>query len=181
MNSLEKKKYSFLCSYSLLFCLSSFIIFSWYFLAGKSFVYDGDGTNQYLPIYIFWSRYLRTVFKNIFILHDFIIPQWDFSIGEGADIISTLSYNIVGDPFCFFSFLVPAQYMYIYYSAMSLLRLYCAGLAFAYTQNQGYTGGLQSMDDLCIWNEHGFDGYDLSQDVLRLGCAHFFLRWLYSE
>jgi uncharacterized membrane protein YfhO len=95
-------------------------------------VYDGDGMNQYLPIYIFWSRYLRTVLKNIFILHNFIIPQWSFSIGEGADIISTLSYNIVGDPFCFLSFLVPTQYMYIYYSVMSLFRLYCAGLAFAY-------------------------------------------------
>lgn len=131
-SSLKKSVKQYLFLYSLLFCISSFIIFSWYFLTGKSFVYDGDGMNQYLPIYIFWSRYLRTVLKNIFILHNFIIPQWSFSIGEGADIISTLSYNIVGDPFCFLSFLVPAQYMYIYYSVMSLFRLYCAGLAFAY-------------------------------------------------
>lgn len=127
----KKETSLYFFKYTILFVFLSIFVFSWYFFTGKTFVYNGDGRNQYLPIYIYWSNYLRETLKNIFINHSFIIKQWDFSIGEGNDIISTLSYNIVGDPFCFLSFLVPAKYMYIYYSAMSLLRLYIAGISFS--------------------------------------------------
>lgn len=130
-NSSISNQFTFFIKYTLFFSLLSLFVFSWYIFTGKNFVYDDDGIRQYLPVYIYWSNFLKETFHNIFVNHDFIIRQWDFSIGEGSDIISTLSYNIVGDPFCFFAFLIPAQYMHIYYNIMSLLRLFCSGLAFS--------------------------------------------------
>ena len=134
MNSINKhvvlKKY--ILNYTCYFLILSVVVFSAYIFTGKTFIYDGDGKNQYIPVYIFWSKYLRDFFRTIFIDHTFSIRQWDFSIGEGADILPELSYNIVGDPFSFFSVFIPVKYMYIYYTFMSLFRLYVAGLAFSF-------------------------------------------------
>lgn len=121
-----------LVNYTVCFLVLSIIVFSFYIFTGKTFVYNGDGKNQYVPVYIFWSKYLREFFHSIFVEHSFISKQWDFSIGEGADVLPQLSYNIVGDPFAFFSMFVSPKGMYIYYSVMSLFRLYVAGLAFSF-------------------------------------------------
>ena len=73
-----------------------------------------------------------SIFYNFFVGHSFLIPQWDFAIGEGSDILQALNYYVIGDPFAFFSFLFPSHLMYIYYSEMCIVRIYCAGLAFIY-------------------------------------------------
>ena len=62
--------------------------------------------------------------------HRFHIPEWDFNIGEGNDILVTLHYYVIGDPFAVLSVLVPTRFMYVYYDIMILLRLYLAGIAF---------------------------------------------------
>lgn len=60
-----------------------------------------------------------------------MVPQWDFSLGEGNDILQTLHYYVMGDPFAFFSVLVPTRFLYLYYDFMVLLRMYLAGVAFS--------------------------------------------------
>lgn len=82
--------------------------------------------------HIYYGKYLRILFYNFFVGHSFFISQWDFSIGEGSDILQALNYYVIGDPFAFFSFLFPSHFMYVYYCGMCIVRIYCAGLAFIY-------------------------------------------------
>ena len=60
-----------------------------------------------------------------------MIPAWDFAIGEGSDILRTMHYYVIGDPFQLFSVFVPTRFLYIYYDAMIILRMYLAGIAFS--------------------------------------------------
>lgn len=101
------------------------------FIDGRTFI-GGDGWSQHYKALIYYARFLRSIAKNIIIDHRFIIPSWDFSIGEGSDILQTLHYYVIGDPFAVLSMFVPTRFMYLYYDAMILLRLYLAGIAFSF-------------------------------------------------
>lgn len=117
--------------YTLLFLFTSLIIFSCFFITGRTFISHVDGELQHYPALIYYAKYLRTIFRGLLFEHRLVIPAWDFSIGMGSDILSTLHYYVIGDPFAAFCIFVPTRYMYLYYDFMILLRLYLAGIAFS--------------------------------------------------
>ncbi len=128
---LDSRKSTYFLVYSVIFVILAIGVFSFYFFTGKTFIWEVDGWEQHYKALIYYSQYLREFFKNIFVNHRFVLPQWDFAIGEGSDIIGTFHYYVIGDPFTFFSFLFPAKYMYIFFEAMILLRIYLSGIAFS--------------------------------------------------
>lgn len=87
---------------------------------------------QHYKALVYYGRYLRAVAGEFFSGHGLVIPQWDFSIGEGSDILGTLNYYVIGDPFAFFSVFIPTRFMHFFYGATVLLRMYLAGLAFSW-------------------------------------------------
>ena len=90
----------------------------------------GDGFRQHFRALLYYSNILKEMFGSLFSGH-FTIPQWDHVIGEGSDILQAFHYYAAGDLFTFFSFLCPEKYMYLYYDGSTLMRMYCAGLAFS--------------------------------------------------
>lgn len=130
MKETDSKK-KFILIYTIAFVLLSLIISIWFWAAQKTFVWMGDGWLQHYRAYLYYGEYLRDILRNIFVEHSLVIPRWDFALGEGADILETLSYYVIGDPFTLFSFLCPSSCMYIYYGLSIFARLYAAGLAFS--------------------------------------------------
>ena len=118
-------------TYTILFLLAACAVFSWYFLAGRTMIWEMDGWKQHYKALIYYARYLRSIVQGIFFQHQLTIPAWDFSIGEGSDILTAFHYYVIGDPFAVFSVFVPTRFMYLYYEAMVLLRMYLAGIAFS--------------------------------------------------
>lgn len=128
MNTNSRKRvYLYYTIAFIICCLTCFYI---YYSSGKTFIYDKDGYQQYLKALIYYSDLIRQFFKNLFINHKFIIPQYSFSIGEGADILSTFQCYVMGDPISFLCFLFSAENMYIFYNIGVILRLYLSGIAF---------------------------------------------------
>ncbi len=127
----EDKRKRYFLIYTLVFSAMCLIAFSPYYLQGKSFIYDGDGWEQYLKLLIYYANYLRDIFKNILVNQKLIIPEWDFKVGEGAGIIGSFHLYVIGDPISFLSVFVPDQYMYIFYIFGVILRLYLAGIVFS--------------------------------------------------
>ena len=126
MNSKKKKFYY--CLYSLLFFLIAFLIVYFYYSSGKSIIEaTGDCFRQHYRAVLYYSDLLKEFFSNLS-QGKVIIPQWDFSIGEGSDILNSLHYYCVGDIFTFFSFLCPREYMYIYFDFITILRMYLSGI-----------------------------------------------------
>ena len=130
-NGLLKKDSTkhYFCLYSFLFVCLALLVYSSFLIFGKSFVWADDGMSQHYPALAYFGWWIREIVKNIF-KGDFSIPVWDFSMGYGADIITTLHYYGVGDPLSFFSVFVPTRYSEYLYDFLILFRLYLAGWFF---------------------------------------------------
>ena len=86
------------------------------------------------------------------------------SIGFGQDIITTLSYYVIGDPFSALSVFCPAKYAEYLYSAFIILRIYLAGIAFSlFTRSHGY----RSLLTLCGTMIYVFSSYTLLTATLH--------------
>lgn len=99
----------------------------------KSFVWistSGDGLYQHFNGFIYIGKYFREIISNLVHHHRLTIPMWDFAIGYGGDIITTLTYYVLGDPFALCSILIPTAYAEYGYGLLIVARVFFAGLAF---------------------------------------------------
>ena len=127
----DRNKKTYYIMYSLLFCLVALFCFSGFIVHDKSFVWKSDGWVQHYKALTYYGTYLRNIFRNLISEHKLIIPDWDFYIGEGSDILTALHYYVIGDPITLFSALVPTKYMHYFYSFSVVLRIYLSGIAFS--------------------------------------------------
>lgn len=127
----EHKKRQYFITYTILFAVMCLIIYCWYFFTGRTFIFKGDGWNQYYKAMVYYSEYMRDFFYNLFCNHQIVFKEMDFCIGEGSDILQAFNYYAIGDPFTLLSVLVPAKYMWIYYDFSILLKIYLSGVAFS--------------------------------------------------
>ena len=119
--------------YTVLFFIITIIISFIFIFYQKSPIWVGgakDGLDQHFTSLMYYGKYLRGIIKNIFIYHQFSIPLWDFSIGYGGDILTTLHYYVLGDPLTLLSIFVPMKYTEYLYIFLILLRYYLIGLSF---------------------------------------------------
>ena len=123
-------------AYTLIFALTAFLVYLPFILNGKSFVFcdvggGGDGLVQHFNSFVYYGKFLRGIIRNLIYNHQLVIPMFDLSIGYGQDIVKTLSYYVIGDPFSFLSVFIPVKHAELGYSLLIILRLYLAGIAFS--------------------------------------------------
>ena len=127
----DGRKRAYYAAYTVLFWILACFVFSWCIFLGKSLIIDVDGWVQHFRALIYYAQYLRQIVRNLLTEHRLIIPDWNFYIGEGSDILNALHYYVVGDPIALLSVLIPTRFMHYFYSFSCVLRLYLAGLAFS--------------------------------------------------
>ena len=141
INGKDDSKRRFIRIYTILFLILVLLCFSYYIFSGRSFIWQEDGTSivfqgdgwcQHFKGLVYYSNYLKGICENLFFKHQLVIPDWDFFIGEGSDILNTFHYYAMGDPIALFSVFVPLKFMHYFFSAACLLRLYLAGLSFSF-------------------------------------------------
>ena len=116
--------------YSSLFLLVGFLCYFRFIRAGISLVDNYDAWDQHYRALAYYSQYLKGIAKELFFNHKIVIPDWNFSIGEGGDILATLHYYVIGDPIAFLCVFVPQRFIHIFYSFSCILRIYLSGIAF---------------------------------------------------
>ena len=128
----EMKKTQYFIFYTVFF----FILVDMFFVAFRSndisFVWFSDGWNQHIKAYMYYSHWLRKIVKTLLFEHRFIIPKWDYNMGFGADIISTINYYVLGEPLTLLTIFFKQKDMYLLYNFLVPFRLYLAGLTFSY-------------------------------------------------
>lgn len=123
-------------AYTALFALLMGIWAAIFALNGQSFIQYGDTLKQHYPFLVYYGRWLRQAARCV--LTGAAVPTWDFSIGYGADIITTLSYYGLGDPLDLLAAFVPGRRTEQLLEGLIVLRLYLAGLAFmAFSRRHG--------------------------------------------
>lgn len=131
IKSLKNLKNNYYIIYTAFFAITAFLVFSWFILADRTFIWESDGWNQHYKALVYFAKYMRSIARNLVFEHSLIIPNWDFSFGEGNDVLGTLHYYVIGDPFNVLSVLVPTKYLSYYYDFMIMLRIYFAGITFS--------------------------------------------------
>ncbi|MCR4589592.1 MAG: YfhO family protein [Lachnospiraceae bacterium] len=131
-NNFKAKKYSYFVAYTVFFCFAAVLMF-WYFPAfHKSFIWEQDGIKQHYNGLLYYAKYLKNILHTLISEHRFVLPMWDFSIGYGSDIITTLHYYAIGDPLTLLSVIVPVSLMEFFYAFLFFLRAYIGGLGFSF-------------------------------------------------
>lgn len=121
--NLKNKKDKTYITYTLLFCIISFIIFAIFIIHNKSFVWQGDGIKQHFVILYNFNQMVKNMLQNG-------MPMLSWNMGLGLDVIGQYSYYVIGDPFAYISLLFPIEHLETAYNVMVILRIYCVGLAF---------------------------------------------------
>jgi len=117
--------------YTLLFLLLCAVVYGWHFRAGRSLIWQPDGYLQHFPSLVYLGEYLRGIARDFLATGRLAIPMWDFSIGFGSDILTTLHYYVLGDPLNLLSVFVPAEHTEILYQALIFARLFLSGVSFS--------------------------------------------------
>lgn len=118
---IEKSKWRLYGCYTLGFLFLAGLVVLFPAVKHHSFVRVEDGWNQNYPIFLYLGKQLRQL------IHTGKFFFYDFSIGLGGDIISTLNHNGIGDPINLLSvFAVGEAAMHIYDFTL-FLRMYLAG------------------------------------------------------
>ncbi len=117
--------------FTALFCVVGLLVFSTYLYVGKSFIWSTgvDGINQHYPALMYEGMWLRDIAKSFLAGHP-EVKLWDYHIGYGSDVLTTMSYYAFGDPLNLLSAVVPTRYTELLYNALAVARLWLAGLAF---------------------------------------------------
>lgn len=132
-NKYPKSTY-FFC-FTVLFILVSLAVFFHFRYNDKSFIWTAtskDGLEQHYNALMYWGKYLRSIAKSLLIDHQLSIPLWDFSMGYGSDILTTLHYYVAGDPLNLLAVFVSPKNTEYLYEFLIYLRVYLAGLTFSY-------------------------------------------------
>ena len=122
----------YILRYTAAFGVVALFAFSVYIIKGKTLIWDADAWSQHFKALVYYANYLRGIVRTLFSEGRLVIPEWDFAIGEGGDVLTTLHYYVIGDPLTVFSVFVPTRYLYFFYDALSILRMYIAGAVFSY-------------------------------------------------
>lgn len=118
-------------AYTLLFFVICLVAFQSFYKNGLSFLWYPDGLTQHYNALAYFGQYLRTIISNFSTTGHFNLPMWNFNIGYGSDILTTLHYYVIGDPLCLLSVFVSKENTETLYNALIILRLYLVGISFS--------------------------------------------------
>ena len=126
-----KNKSRLFLIYTAAFLLCAAGVYACFIVKGHSFSCQrSTGGNSTSQLLFYFGQYGRTVLRTLLTEHQLVLPQWNFSLGYGGDILTTLHYYVIGDPLDLLSIACPTRYAVYLYSFLSLFRLYLAGLGF---------------------------------------------------
>ncbi len=118
--------------YTILFCIVAAGIFVLFIVNNKTFIYDGDASDQGY----FWTIEMKNSLHSLLAGDGY--PLWSWYRGMGLDA------KLPIDPFVVIASLFPIAHMELGYSVAILLRLFFAGIAFVLFAHEVELDGFQS-------------------------------------
>ena len=120
----------------------SFIVYTFFFFIVATFIWNTFRSNEKLLIWLpdaayqhynafrYISEYASSIGKALFTGEPLSFPLMNYTLGQGADIITTLnSYDFL-DPLCWFLAILFHKNSILGYELMTLAKLYLAGFSF---------------------------------------------------
>ena len=127
----RNKRISYYVLYTIIFLLMLPVVYLQFGIEGRGGVWFDDALYQHFPALTYYAKILRATVAGIFTGGGLQLPLWDFAIGPGADIITTLNYYGVGDPLALLAACFPLHKMELGYTFLILFRMYLSGVTFS--------------------------------------------------
>lgn len=108
---------------------------------GREIIWYVDGLSQYYPFFVYEGQWLRGIVGGLLAGDGLNIPLWEWCLGYGVDVPTT--FDVFLDPFNLVSAVTPEALSEWVFSLLVVVRLYLAGLAFAFycvTRGENATG-----------------------------------------
>ncbi len=139
-----------------------------FYTNGKSMVWTTDGLQQQYPAMVLLRNYFLSVveeFQTTGVLH---LPQFTFEAGMGMNVLDVIRR----DPVMVLCLFTPADHMEALYSVLTMLRIYCSGLAVMWLLLE--LGRTSKMEVICGGMSYAFCGYSIfilvRQPVFQTPC-----------
>lgn len=126
--------------YTCMFAIVASLVFGGFLVMGKSFLWYADGAYEHYTYLIYMGEFLRGLVDKIcngnFLL---LLNNWDFSIAQGGDAITSLHYFALGDPLSLLAFFFNKENMHVLYTLLVVIRFWLVGGAFVfYSRRMGF-------------------------------------------
>ena len=144
--------------YTLIFCTVLPLCFYYFFALNKAF-FVSDGIRQHVIALAYLGEYVRQFFSSLFSFGKIEIPQFDFSLSLGADILTTLHYYSFGDPLDLLAAFFPKEHSYGLYRFLIFFRMFLSGIAFLVWCRRHKLGAYASLCGALIYVFCGFTFY----------------------
>ncbi len=118
----KHKMAAYFLLYTAAFAIVLLLVFATFWVRGKSLIIKGDGLTQYYPKAVYYSRYIKELFRNL-LSGNFTLPMYDFTVGLGGEITYSL------EPLYFLNALFPEKYIEFVYNLLTILRFYLSGVS----------------------------------------------------
>lgn len=118
--------------YTSVFLVMALAVFSTFLVLDKTLIVTPDGLSQHVKALTYFGQWLRDIFRTLLSEGRLVIPEYNFSLGLGGDVLNTLHYYAFGDPLNLLAAIVPTKYCHYLYSLLIVFRLYLSGLTFSW-------------------------------------------------
>ena len=103
---------------------------AWPFMRdGNYFIFGADCFTQHYPAFLYILNYFRETAAG-WLQGQWLPKLFDFSLGLGGDVLSTLNYYGLGNPFYLLGLLSPENKLPLAFSLILVFQYFLAGLAF---------------------------------------------------
>lgn len=134
---ISAKKYYLV--YTAVFAAIALCIYGQFVYYGKTMIENYDALHQYYASFEYFSDYVQSIVRTLFTTGKLEIPLWDFTIGMGSDVLTTLNYYVIGDPLNIVAAFFKNSQLEIVFQLLIIFRLYLAGIGFsAFCRKLGY-------------------------------------------
>lgn len=100
-----------------------------YIRQGKYFIYGADAYTQHFPAFCYALSYWKETLAGL--LHGQLMPRlYEFSMGLGGDILGTLHYYGLANPFYLLALGVKTEHLPLAFSLITVLQLFLGGVGF---------------------------------------------------
>lgn len=131
MGSVKRQRLHYFLLYSTIMLILGVLVFLPFLQEKRSLVWIPDALDQHLVTLQYHAAWLKDTVRTLFTTGQFNPAMYDFNIGVGGDIFTSLSFYTIGDPLNIFSVFVPENQIETFYIFMIFLRLFLSGISFS--------------------------------------------------
>lgn len=126
---MDDRRYSAYTKYTIIFWIFIIPILTYTYTNNLIAIGGTDGFSQHYVGMVYTRKIWRNFLHSIVYDKKVIFPMYDFNIGMGGNVLATMNWYGITDPFYFPTVFIPERLLVYYYTFIFYFRIFVGGLA----------------------------------------------------